>query len=238
MAERPLVEGLDEILRRSSKDGESPLDRATITAGWEWLIVRLGLPRALVAPTRFAIRWFEPYWNSQPPEPLLLNSFFLKDLGAAKLLFSEGRATSNLRRYVGSEIPAVRHDLLHDDGALEALVAPSLIPPARWPGPQRHSLVLLQQAAVNLAFRELRDTGILAVNGPPGTGKTTLLRDLVAGIVTARAEVMVGFDDPATAFSHSGEKLKVGQVWLHLYRLDKSVKGFEMLVASSNNMAS
>jgi len=112
-----------------------------------------------------------------------------------------------------------------------------MIPPARWPGPGRHPLVLLQQAAVNLALHELKDVGILGINGPPGTGKTTLLRDLVAGIVTSRAEAMATFDDPVTAFRHSGLKLKAGSKWLHLYRLDQGLKGFEMLVASSNNKA-
>ena len=51
-------------------------------------------------------------------------------------------------------------------------------------------LVLLQQAAVNLSLSELRDGGILAVNGPPGTGKTTLLRDIAAALITERARVM------------------------------------------------
>jgi hypothetical protein len=64
-----------------------------------------------------------------------------------------------------------------------------------------------------------------------------LLRDLVAGIVTARAEAMAGLDDPATAFTHSGERLKAGTTWLHLYRVDARLKGYEMLVASSNNKA-
>ena len=48
---------------------------------------------------------------------------------------------------------------------------------------------------------------------------------------------MAVFDDPEKAFTHSGEKLKVGQSWLHLYRLNPRLKGFEMLVASSNNKA-
>ena len=49
-------------------------------------------------------------------------------------------------------------------------------------------------------MRELRQSGILAVNGPPGTGKTTLLRDIVAALVTERARAMAGFDDPEDAF--------------------------------------
>jgi energy-coupling factor transporter ATP-binding protein EcfA2 len=120
---------------------------------------------------------------------------------------------------------------------LSAAVAPGLFAPARWPGPGRHPLVLLQQAAVNLAIRELKFAGILAVNGPPGTGKTTLLRDIVAALVTARGEVMATFDDPSTAFEHSGEKLPAGTAWLHLYRLSPKLRGFEILVASSNNKA-
>jgi hypothetical protein len=237
-AERSLVEGVDELLRRGRDDEQGrPLDRVTMTAGWEWLVARLGLQQELVTPPRFAIRSFEYYKSSEPPEPLLLNSFFLNDLDSARTLFSEGKETRNLRRYIGCEVPATRRDLLHDTEALEAAVAPEMTPTARWPGPGRHPLVILQQAAVNLALSELSDDGILAVNGPPGTGKTTLLRDLVAGIVTSRAEVMAGFGDPVKAFVHSGERLRAGQVWAHLYHLDAKLKGFEMIVASSNNKA-
>jgi hypothetical protein len=237
-AERLLVGGLDEILRRSDEDGEAlPLDRAALMAGWRWLVARLDLPEELVAAPRFAIRSYTSYKSTEPPDPLLTNSFFLKDLIAARELFSQGKATHNLRRYIGCEVPVTRRDLMRDKGALEAAVSPEMIPPARWPGPGRNPLVLLQQAAVNLALQDLKDAGILAINGPPGTGKTTLLRDLVAGIVTARAEAMAIFDDPVAAFSHSGKRLKAGSAWLHLYRLDQRLKGFEMLVASSNNKA-
>ncbi|MBW8877341.1 MAG: DNA2/NAM7 family helicase [Acidobacteria bacterium] len=59
----------------------------------------------------------------------------------------------------------------------------------------------------------------------------------MAAVVTARAEVMSAFDDPSTALIHSGERINLGQSWLHLYRLDSRLKGFEMIVASSNNKA-
>ena len=74
-------------------------------------------------------------------------------------------------------------------------------------------------------------------NGPPGTGKTTLLRDIVAAIVTKRAELLCKFDDPEDAFVPSGQKLKRGNAFIHLYKLDERLRGHEIIVASSNNKA-
>src|SRR6185369_4973556 len=200
--EEKIVERLDEILRASAGEEDEPaLDRATLSRAYEWLLAHLGLPRDLTTPPHFAIRVYPYFKSSDPPEPLLMNSFFLGDLAIARTMFSEGRATANLRLYLGDHTPLRTKDLLVDREALDAAVAPGITPPARWPGRGRHPLVLLQQAAVNMAFQELQRGGILGINGPPGTGKTTLLRDLVAAVVTTRAEAMAGFDDPSTALT-------------------------------------
>lgn len=182
---------------------------------------------------------FHHFKAKAPPEPSLLNSFYLEDLGKAVTLIGTDDAGAGLRQYLGIARPAGTTDVLSPPSTLEPLVAPSLMPLTRWPSDGGHALVLLQQAAVNAARAELgRASGIVGVNGPPGTGKTTLLRDIVAGCVLDRATAMAGFKNPLDAFSTTGQKLAFGSnAFLHFYRLDPALKGHEIVIASSNNKA-
>jgi hypothetical protein len=235
-----LVVNVENILRNrviEDADSNKPITREGLTAAYEYLLATFELPVEWMHPPEFAIRSYTHFRDPNPPEPILLNSFFLADLLLAKVLFANDETTDNLRRYLGVERPKQSKDLLLDDETLEKAVSPQSTPLGRWPGPSRNPLILLQQAAVNVAFSETTRNGLIGINGPPGTGKTTLLRDLVAGIVTQRAQAMVTFENPETAFLPTELKLSVGQAWIHLYELSDSLKGFEIVVASSNNKA-
>lgn len=235
-----IIERLDRMVRRHNEDGEPiPIDLDVVFSAHRWLVSQFCVPEHLIEPPTFALKVFHHFKAKTPPEPSLLNSLYLEDLGEAAELIEIGNAGAGLLRYMGIGRPTEKIDVLSSPSAIEPFVAPLLMPQARWPSRGGHPLVLLQQAAVNSARAELRkDPGIMGVNGPPGTGKTTLLRDIVVGCVLDRATAMVGFDNPQDAFSTTGQKLAFGSnAFLHFYRLDASLKGHEIVVASSNNKA-
>lgn len=239
LAERQLLDGLEKLLLARANDGAvAPLDHSRIDRARRWLLAALKLDPAMVEPASFVMRRYQQIGKPGGPSPSLLNSFYLRDLcRAASALEQSGRP---LQQYLGLQPPPRGADLLKHAGAVAALVAPGKFPAAQWPSRGGHTLVTLQQAAVNAAWDALGNggKGVIAVNGPPGTGKTTLLRDLVAANVTARALAMCSFKDPKEAFSATGARMMVGgNAFLHLYQLDERLRGHEMVVASSNNKA-
>lgn len=116
-------------------------------------------------------------------------------------------------------------------------------PEGKWPS--RFMPALMQQTAVNLAVSERPDGGqIFSVNGPPGTGKTTLLKEIIADHIIRKAVYLSEYEKPDEAFEERsflhGEKGGNGYArWYpKYYRLkDERINDCSILVTSCNNGA-
>lgn len=137
------------LVKRDRKSEIKPLNRKHIDDLFRFLTGELELENLEVKAPYFAIRRYEYFASKTPPEPGLLNSFFLEDLAKAKSLTGSGALPNALQHFLGVKKPERRTDLLKDDVGLQRLLQPALTPLGRRPGKGRFPLALLQQAAVN-----------------------------------------------------------------------------------------
>lgn len=164
-----------------------------------------------------------------------LNSMFSADLYR---LSRQSTPPGAAAQYLGRRIPGTKADVRRELETVYESVAPRMVPDGRWPSDPGHPLALSQQFAVNRALADLEDgEGIFSVNGPPGTGKTTMLRDMIAALVTQRATALAAFVDPSKAFVARHQLKSKTKFSRTVHELHPSLRGFEMVIASSNNGA-
>lgn len=190
---------------------------------WNWRI------QALWAPAKDAGDGAADAASQDDP----LNSFYAEDLEDVGDAVARQKIGAGLQAYLKGEDSIGRVDLeSHIDHLIDG-VHPSKLPAGCWPA--KFPLVTAQQFAVNSVMRDLSDgAGLFSVNGPPGTGKTTMLKDIIAAVVVNRADVLVEFDTPTAAFT---KRLGIEQYQYPAYELDARLRGFGIVVSSANNGA-
>ncbi len=165
----------------------------------------------------------------------ITNSYILSDLEyiTKEIKDNPNALPLGLTQYLNSQ-QIQKINLYEDKKSLQKFVSPKYLPIARWPNNGDHSLNLAQQTAVNLSL--LDKEGLFSINGPPGTGKSTLLRDIIANIIVDRGKVLSSFENIDNAFVDN-EKFKHEAFSYKVWELDAKLYGYEIFITSSNNAA-
>lgn len=173
----------------------------------------------------------------------IMNSFFASDL--AKVIQSGNKCedvSSPLIEYLSDK--GKRIDLYHSLEGKECIIEhlkPEYMNKGHWFTENAHHMSLMQQFAINTIFKEVdkkqRTQSLFSVNGPPGTGKTTLLRDIFAENLVRRASVLAHYPNVKSTFKEDKFNVTFGKTTLNLLALQDDLTGYEMVVTSSNNAA-
>ncbi|MEJ5285545.1 MAG: AAA domain-containing protein [Brevinematia bacterium] len=179
-------------------------------------------------------------------EPEILNSFYVKDLEKIiSCLKKKIKIPKVLKLYLNGSLNIFsknkRKDVRKNVNILKSSLIPKNYPDGCWPSDFK--LNLMQQFSINTIINNLmkhNQSGIFSVNGPPGTGKTTLLRDLIAAIIVNRAKKLCKIKIPSEAFKETGKmNIETGnnEYNFNIYKPVNFISDGGILIASSNNNA-
>lgn len=237
------LSGFDEAQTAAAKIAAAVLEGAVTCDALEQLTEKLlemlGLEVFFAAlPKRYICNSVPQKASGAEPTDDPLNSFILGDLAHVARNVASGTSSAPLDKYLTNHDRGQRIDLSKDSSSAQQryLLTPELYPDGCWPTPRDIGLVHSQQLAINGIHRVLKVGGLLSVNGPPGTGKTTLLRDIVAAVVTTRADALAALEKSSDAFTSKGVVVD-GDKNQGYWSLHHSLLGHEIVVASSNNGA-
>jgi len=204
------------------------------TVNWALLTKELkalaGLTRNALTIRKAILCVSEIVASTANPEAPFLNSYYVEDLN--HLLHHPGDIGGPLETYLREDVDlSTRYNVLRQGPLLDGL-HPKYQSPGRWPSSPSYGLYTAQQAALHLAMSTLRKgPGLVGINGPPGTGKTTLLREVIADVVVARAKRLLKGD---VTKLFKGQRIALDQK-MGYYRIDRSLFGNDGIVVTSNN---
>ncbi len=166
-------------------------------------------------------------------EAVNLHSFFVDDLEKAKTI-----STENLDKYLlGMTGKRINLDSKKDSEhfhpeILYRILQPENYPLGRFPGKTEFGLCFMQQIAVNLSIG-FDNSQMRSVNGPPGTGKTTLLKDIFADFVVKQAHDICQLPKKVITGTEETKYFQNASIGM----LPDHISENGIIVASSNNGA-
>ena len=156
--------------------------------------------------------------------------FYTKDLETiAKANLKDDSLLSNI---IYSKANKNRQKIDDNKDFLEEITLPKNMPIGKWPS--KYNPSLMQATAINICTSKGYSPNIFSVNGPPGTGKTTLLKEIIADTIVKKAKIIADLN------SIDLEVIKTNTTesyYRNYYKIPDELKKLGIIVASNNNSA-
>lgn len=163
-------------------------------------------------------------------------SFYLEDIERVQ---KDYKNNDRVIKYTTSLLQNNKKKIMIDSDvdAIKKWLEVDRFPLAKYPS--KFSPTLMQQIAINIAISEKdRNEDIFSVNGPPGTGKTTLLKEIIASNVERLAEVLIDYGTNEKKFNvHKIESESKDGYDDKYFEIPEKIAKYGILVVSNNNKA-
>ncbi len=228
---------VDTMILKKQDNNKLPVDESTLKGIYSEIYNELKLPDELSVFSLWArkkqqFRKKDGSFTDVDTSTELFQSFYLDDI---KRVIDNPNRKINKYVLAGNQNENIKNRKCIDTDVMEMKnwVTAEKFPLGVWPSTFNPSL--MQQIGINICTGGEKD--IFSINGPPGTGKTTLLKEIVVSNIIERAKLLVEFDNPDKAFSIAKFKNPCDQYNCSYYCMDKRLKKYGILVTSNNNAA-
>jgi hypothetical protein len=165
----------------------------------------------------------------------MLSSFYVSDIDMVRCKVQNGdKIVQYIEALKKPTIDRIEIDI--DVSQMKKWLLPEKYPLGKWPS--IYSPSLMQQIAINMGISDNEyPGGIFSVNGPPGTGKTTLLKEIIASNIVERALQLSEYQKPDDAFLQCQFDSPENDFLKYYYQPDYKLNKYGIIVASNNNAA-
>ena len=156
--------------------------------------------------------------------------FYTKDL--ENITKADLKDDSLLSNIIYSKANKNRQKIDDNKDFLEEITLPKNMPIGKWPSKFNPSL--MQATAINICTSKDYSPNIFSVNGPPGTGKTTLLKEIIADTIVKKAKIIADFNSINLEVMRTNT---TDSYYRNYYKIPNELKKLGIIVASNNNSA-